>query len=109
MSQVRKYQPGGTTPTQEPPKPKVGKFTINGKSLEGQTAIDKILAAYGNNSTDTGMGNMAVKAIKDGNEAVYNSLDNSIQIIDSKGNDVTSKYLPKGITAKVSDSNFKKR
>lgn len=108
MSQVRKYQSGGNTPAQEPPKPKVGRFTMNGRSLEGQKAVDKILAAY-RNSSDTAMGNMAVKAIQDGNEAKYNSLDNSIQIVDNEGNDITSKYLPKGITAKVSDSAFKKR
>lgn len=88
--------------------PTLGKFTMNGKTISGQTALDRLYNAY--SSSDFGMRGMydvAAKAIKDGNEARYNPENNTIEVYDSNGNNVTNQYA-QGISASPNDSNFRK-
>ncbi len=88
--------------------PTLGKFTMNGRTISGQTALDRLYNAY--SSSDFGMRGMydvAAKAIKDGNEARYNPENNTIEVYDSNGNNVTSQYA-QGISASPNDSNFRK-
>ena len=80
MSQVKKFQVGG-------------KFRMNGREISGQRALDNLAAAYaGSDPSERGMWNVAQRAIQDGYTAQYNNGDNSIQVFDVDGNDVTSKY-----------------
>lgn len=80
MSQVKKFQVGG-------------KFRMNGWEISGQRALDNLAVAYaGSDPSERGMWNVAQRAIQDGYTAQYNNGDNSIQIFDTDGNDVTSKY-----------------
>ena len=80
MSQVKKFQVGG-------------KFRMNGREISGQRALDNLAAAYaGSDPSERGMWNVAQRAIQDGYTAQYNNGDNSIQVFDLDGNDVTSKY-----------------
>ena len=88
--------------------PTLGKFTMNGRTISGQTALDRLYNAY--SSSDFGMRGMydvAAKAIKDGNEARYNPENNTIEVYDSNGTNVTSQYA-QGISASPNDSNFRK-
>lgn len=80
MSQVKKFQVGG-------------KFRMNGREISGQRALDNLAAAYaGSDPSERGMWNVAQRAIQDGYTAQYNNGDNSIQVFDTYGNDVTNKY-----------------
>ena len=94
MSQVKKFQAGG-------------KFRMNGRELSGQKALDNLAAAFaGSDPSERGMWNIAQKAIQDGNTAQYNTSDNSIQVFDDKGNDITGTYYQG--KASTSDSGLKR-
>lgn len=108
MSQVRKYREAGTLPAQ-PATKKVGKFTMNGRSIEGQLALDRLLTqASAQPGDERGMYSVAQKAIQDGNEAIYDPTNNTIQVLDSEGNNITNDYLDDKIKAKPTDSNFRR-
>lgn len=101
MAQVKKYQNASG--------PLPGKFTMNGKSLSGQTALDRLWNVYKDTDvSEREMYNMAQRAISDGLEARYNPGDNTIQILDNNGVDVTAKYTADGLKASPSDSRFKR-
>lgn len=102
MALVKKYQ-NAAGPLPE------GKFTMNGKHLLGQQALERITAAYKlDKNGPKDMYNIATRAIKDGNEAVYDPTENTIQILDNTGKDITTNYVDKGITASINDSAFKR-
>lgn len=87
-------------------RPKYGRFFRGVDSIEGERAY-KALYNANRNAGGWGMTNMALRAIEDGND-VYRGSDGSIVIKDLSGNDITDKYLPSGVTAKVSDRQGKK-
>jgi len=102
MALVKKYQ-NAAGPLPE------GKFTMNGKHLLGQQALERIAAAYElDKNGPKDMYSIATRAIKDGNEAIYDPTENTIQILDSTGKDITSNYVGKGITASINDSTLKR-
>lgn len=100
MSQVKKLQSGGTTP----PK---GKFRMNGRELDGQTAIDRMSSLYGQMPLDEReMFTVAQRAILDGNIAEYDPTDNTIRVYDKNGNSLLNSYTDTKATTK--DSGWKK-
>lgn len=100
MSQVKKLQSGGNTP----PK---GKFRMNGRELDGQTALDRMSALYGQMPLDEReMFTVAQRAILDGNIAEYDPTDNTIRVYDQNGNSLVKNYTDS--TASVKDSGFRK-
>lgn len=102
MALVKKYQ-NAAGPLPE------GKFTMNGKSLIGNMALERLAAAYKNkNDAPKDMYSIANQAIKDRNEVVYDPINNTIQIKNNLGEDITSNYIDKRITASANDSEFKK-
>jgi len=99
MSQVKKLQTGGNTPT--------GKFRMNGREISGQTAIDRLSAVYSGLPLDEReMFTVAQKAIQDGNTAEYDPTNNTIRVFGSTGNDITRSYT--NTKASTEDSNLKR-
>lgn len=88
------------------PEKKYGRFFRGSASLEGQRAYDALFNAN-RNAGGWGMTNMALKAVEAGHD-VYRGSDGSITIKDSKGNDITEQFIPKGVTATVDNSQFRK-
>jgi len=122
MSQVVKLKKGNKTPKlpklEEPviqddvqipeQKPMLGNFSMNGKTIHGQNALDRLFSVYKDRDiSERGMFNVADKAIRDGYNVTYNAGDNTIQIVDSNGNDITNNYMD-GIKAKTTDSLIKR-
>lgn len=69
-----------------------GRFRMNGRELEGQLALDRLASAYASSGArERGMWDVAQRAIQDGHVAQYNA-NNSIQVFDADGNDITRKY-----------------
>ena len=125
MAQVRKYQDGGSntvikkeeenkdlkksevetskikeTPIQ--PTKKVGKFTMNGKSLDAQLALERLNKLYaGTSSGERGYYAAASKAINEGHEFVYDPSTNTFKVISGDdGSDITSnfqQYIPRNV------------
>ena len=125
MAQVRKYQGGGSntvtkkeeenkdlkkpevetskikeTPIQ--PTKKVGKFTMNGKSLDAQLALERLNKLYaGTSSGERGYYAAASKAINEGHEFVYDPSTNTFKVISGDdGSDITSnfqQYIPRNV------------
>lgn len=122
MSQVIKLKKGNKTPKlpklEEPviqddvqipeQKPMLGNFSMNGKTIHGQNALDRLFSVYKDRDvSERGMFNVADKAIRDGYNVTYNAGDNTIQVVDSNGNDITNNYMD-GIKAKTTDSLIKR-
>ena len=125
MAQVRKYQDGGSntvikkeeenkdlkksevetskikeTPIQ--PTKKVGKFTMNGKSLDAQLALERLNKLYaGTSSGERGYYAAASKAINEGHEFIYDPSTNTFKVISGDdGSDITSnfqQYIPRNV------------
>ena len=85
---------------------KYGRFFRGSSSLEGQRAYDALYKAN-RNAGGWGMTNMALQAVEAGYD-VYRGSDGSIVIKDSNGNDITKQFIPKGVTATVNDSQFRR-
>ena len=99
MSQVKKLQAGGTTPT--------GKFRMNGRELSGQTAIDRLSAVYSQLPLDEReMFTVAQNAVLQGNIAEYDPTNNTIRVTDKDGNVITNTYTD--TTARTTDSGVKR-
>ena len=125
MAQVRKYQDGGSntitkreeenkdlkkskvetskikeTPTQ--PTKKVGKFTMNGKSLDAQLVLERLNKLYANTpGGERGYYAAASKAINEGHEFIYDPSTNTFKVLSGDdGSDITSQftqYIPKNV------------
>ena len=81
---------------------KVGKFTMNGKSLDAQLALERLNKLYaGTSSGERGYYTAASKAINEGHEFVYDPSTNTFKVISGDdGSDITSQftqYIPKKI------------
>ena len=75
MAQVKKLKKGG------------GVFEMNGRTLEGQDAIDRVTGHTG--ETTAGI----LRAIKNGLRTGYNPESNAPYVTDWEGNDLTEEYL----------------
>ncbi len=99
MSQVKKLQPGGTTPI-------IGKFRRSGREITGQFALDSLQAEANKAAMDEREGlTAAIRAISDGNTVEYFA-DNAISITDKNGKDVSSDYIK--TKASTTDSTLKR-
>lgn len=96
MSQVKKLQPGGTTPN--------GKFRLNGREITGQFALDSLQAESNKIPIDERESfDAAMRAISDGNTVEYFN-NNTIKITDKNGNDISRNYIKS--KGNESDSTF---
>lgn len=125
MAQVRKYLDGGSntvvekeeenkdlkktevqtskteeTPTQQTKK--AGKFTMNGKSLDAQLALERLNKLYaGTSGGERSYYAAASKAINEGHEFVYDPSTNTFKVLNGNdGSDITSQfqqYIPKKV------------
>ena len=89
-----------TNPTQSTKK--VGKFTMNGKSLDAQLALERLNKLYANTpGGERGYYAAASKAINEGHEFVYDPSTNTFKVLSGDdGSDITSQftqYIPKNI------------
>lgn len=80
-----------STPTQEPVKPKYGRFFRGTKTLEGELGLNRLneIDAQGKGGLFTAAALAAYRAGHD----VYSGNDGSFQIKDANGNDITDKYI----------------
>ena len=89
-----------TNPTQSTKK--VGKFTMNGKSLSAQLALERLNKLYANTpGGERGYYAAASKAINEGHEFVYDPSTNTFKVLSGDdGSDITSQftqYIPKNV------------
>lgn len=89
-----------TNPTQSTKK--VGKFTMNGKSLDAQLALERLNKLYANTpGGERGYYAAASKAINEGHEFVYDPSTNTFKVLSGDdGSDITSQftqYIPKNV------------
>lgn len=94
MSQVKKLQQGGS-------------FKMNGRTIYGQTAIDRLANVYKSLPLDEReMFTVAQQAIQNGDTVEYNPTNNTILVTNADGKDVTSTYT--STKANVNNSRFKR-
>ena len=84
------------------PTKKVGKFTMNGKSLDAQLALERLNKLYANTpGGERGYYTAASKAINEGHEFVYDPSTNTFKVLSGDdGSDITSQftqYIPKNV------------
>lgn len=125
MSQVQMLKKGSKTPDKETTdkvtnntvqkdnqqkeatSPRLGSFSMNGRTIQGQLALDRLFDKYKNvDLSERGMYDVANKAILEGKKVVYNPANNTIQVLDESGNDITGNYTK--IKASPNDSGFKR-
>ena len=80
-----------STPTQEPVKPKYGRFFRGTRTLEGELGLNRLndIDAQGKGGLFTAAALAAYRAGHD----VYSGNDGSFQIKDANGNDITDQYI----------------
>lgn len=80
---------------------------MNGRTIYGQTAIDRLANVYKSLPQDEReMFTVAQQAIQNGDTVEYNPTNNTIVVTNADGNDVTSTYT--STKANVNNSRFKK-
>ena len=125
MSQVQILKKGSKTPGEETTNkavnntvqkddqkkevtsPSLGSFSMNGRTIQGQLALDRLFDKYKDvDLSERGMYDVANKAILEGQKVIYNPANNTIQVLDESGNDITGNYTK--IKASPNDSVFKR-
>lgn len=125
MSQVKILKKGSKTPDKETTdkainntvqkdnqqkeatSPSLGSFSMNGRTIQGQLALDRLFDKYKDvDLSERGMYDVANKAILEGQKVIYNPSNNTIQVLDESGNDITGNYTK--IKASPNDSLFKR-
>lgn len=125
MSQVKILKKGSKTPDKETTdnainntvqkdnqqkevtNPSLGSFSMNGRTIQGQLALDRLFDKYKDvDLSERGMYDVANKAILEGQKVIYNPANNTIQVLDESGNDITGNYTK--IKASPNDSVFKR-
>lgn len=125
MSQVKILKKGSKTPDKETTdnainntvqkdnqqkeatNPSLGSFSMNGRTIQGQLALDRLFDKYKDvDLSERGMYDVANKAILEGQKVIYNPANNTIQVLDESGNDITGNYTK--IKASPNDSIFKR-
>ena len=87
--------------------PSLGSFSMNGRTIQGQLALDRLFDKYKDvDLSEKGMYDVANKAILEGQKVIYNPANNTIQVLDESGNDITGNYTK--IKASPNDSVFKR-
>lgn len=87
--------------------PSLGSFSMNGRTIQGQLALDRLFDKYKDvDLSERGMYDVANKAILEGQKVIYNPANNTIQVLDESGNDITGNYTK--IKASPNDSIFKR-
>ena len=87
--------------------PSLGSFSMNGRTIQGQLALDRLFDKYKDvDLSERGMYDVANKAILEGQKVIYNPANNTIQVLDESGNDITGNYTK--IKASPNDSVFKR-
>ena len=85
----------------------LGSFSMNGRTIQGQLALDRLFDKYKDvDLSERGMYDVANKAILEGQKVIYNPANNTIQVLDESGNDITGNYTK--IKASPNDSVFKR-
>lgn len=125
MSQVKILKKGSKTPDKETTDKAInntvqkdnqqkeatnsslGSFSMNGRTIQGQLALDRLFDKYKDvDLSERGMYDVANKAILEGQKVIYNPANNTIQVLDESGNDITGNYTK--IKASPNDSVFKR-
>ena len=101
MSQVKILKKGSKTPDKETTdkainntvqkdnqqkeatNPSLGSFSMNGRTIQGQLALDRLFDKYKDvDLSERGMYDVANKAILEGQKVIYNPANNTIQVLD---------------------------
>lgn len=103
MSQVKKFQSGGSSPETKP----YGVFRMNGRELDGKTAIAR-LTSIGNglDLKQREAFSVAKRALEDGHTVSYDADKNLLSVKDKSGNEIFTNYT--NTKARYDNSNWKK-